>query len=280
MTTIQMTPAQWAQVEDNPIQRDTELHARKATRTHLKTPSSAHRHVHAAHLPDGKLVKLDGHTRSLLWEDGRLKKPEVVEVALHEVRNMQEAIDLYKHFDNPSATETATDRLTGAYRFHGISPRSELLTNGGISTALNIINQSSPQIYDMVGEWKDELMMLDDINATHQQMSSVLIAACLLTLRKHGSRALDFWRLYCAGGGTRIDGKSCGVDELTRIVADWRARRMIATGGSASRRNQAGKALSCCDSWLAGRVYSQGAKATDFGAYLESSSAKKVRIPA
>lgn len=201
-------------------------------------------------------------------------------VVLHKASTLQDAIELYKHFDNQGATENATDRLTGAYRLHKISPRNRLLNEGGISTALNIIDQSSKSAYEMVGEWRNELLLLDDLDVTHHAMPSVLIAAALVTLRKHGPRALEFWRAYCAGTGTRIDGKSCGVDELTRIVADLRARKMIATGGSALRRNQAGRAISCCDAWLSGRSFSQGAKTTDFGAYLEGLKNKRAAVAA
>ena len=276
MTTIQMTPAQWAAVEDNPIQRDTEEHAKKALRNHLKKPSSAHRHVHAARLPNGKLVKLDGHTRSLLWQQGRLMAPEVVEVALHEAADLKEVIELYKHFDNEGSTENATDRLSGAYRLHAVKPSGRLLVSGGISSALNIIDQSQRPIYELVEEWKGELELLDALNATKRAMPSVLIAAALVTFRKHGLRALQFWTLYCTGAGSRIDGKSCGVDELTRIVADLRARKILATGGNAARREQAGRAISCCEAWLNGRSFSKGAKASDFGSYVDSLKARRL----
>ena len=78
-------------------------------------------------------------------------------------------------------------------------------------------------------------MMLDDINATHQQMSSKM-RTCLLTLRKrHGSRALDF-------GVFTVLEVAQGLMERaaawTNRQESWPTgeRRMIATGGSASRR--------------------------------------------
>lgn len=279
MKIIQMKPAQWAAVQDNPIQRDTEAHAKKAVRGHLRTASSSQMVVHAAVLPDGTVVKLDGHTRALLWSDGRLPAPATVQVVLHEVESMAQAMNLYKEFDAPGATEGATDRLSGAFRLHGIVPRNKILTQGGVTSAMNIIDYGRT-IYEMVGEWKAELLLLDEVDATPTAMPSTLICAALVTLRRHGPKALDFWRLYATGGGTRIDGKSCGVDELTRIVADLRARKMLSSGGSNQRQAQAGRAISCCDAWLQGRVYTVGAKTTDLRTYLEALKGKKVPVAA
>lgn len=273
MKLIQMTPAQWADVQDNPIQRNTAEHAKKAIRGHLRTASPTHALVAAALLPDGTLVKLDGHTRSALWQDGRLEAPASLQVVVHSVPSMAGAMEFYKQFDNPGATENAGDRLSGAFRLHGLVAKNRLLTQGGITSALNIIDQARP-VYEMVGEWKDELALLDEVDASPTAMPSTLICAALLTLRKHGTKALDFWRLYAAGGGTRIDGKSCGVDELTRIVADLRARKQLATGGANSRQSQAGRAISCCDAWLQGRNYTVGAKTTDLKGYLEGLKVK------
>ena len=70
MTVRKMTVAEWIKVEDNPIQRDTEHHAAKAK--HLLTPLPSHAFVFACELPNGKLIKLDGHTRALLWQRGQV----------------------------------------------------------------------------------------------------------------------------------------------------------------------------------------------------------------
>ncbi len=265
---IKMTPLQWSQVRDNPIQRDTERRANKAASGHLSRPSPTHNIVHAARLPNGELVKLDGHTRSLLWSDGRLPSPESVQVVTYEANDIEEAEELYKQFDSPDATENASDRLSGAFRLHGIQPTSRLLLVGGITSALTLMDTARRSVYENVGEWRDELVLLDQIDAPPAVMPVPLIVAALMSIRKHGRRALDFWRLYCSGGGTRIDGQSCGVDELTRIVADLRARRQLAAGYNA-RLNQAGRALSCCDMWLDGRTYAGTAKPKDIRKYLQ-----------
>ena len=39
--------------------------------------------------------------------------------------------------------------------------------------------------------------------------------------------------------------------------------------------NQAGRAISCCDKWLQGRLYAGSAKTTDFRSYLDGLKGKK-----
>lgn len=276
MRIIRMTPEEWASIFDNPIQRDTEAHAKKAINGHLRVASSSQAVVHAAILPDGRMFKLDGHTRAMLWMDGRLPAPSIVQVVVHEAASLVQVIDLYKHFDSPQAAEGAIDRLSGAYRLHGVSPKSSLITGGGVTSALSLIDNNKT-VYEMVGEWRNELTLLDELDAQKKAMPSTLLCAALLTLRKHGPRALEFWRLYAASAGTRIDGKSCGVDELTRIVADLRARKMLATGGWAARQSQVGRALSCCDAWVQGRMYVGSSRTTDMQSYIASITPKTNR---
>lgn len=73
MSYRKMLVEDWIKVEDNPIQRDTEKHAAKAK--HLMTPHPSHSFVFAAELPNGKLIKLDGHTRALMWRRKDVSPP-------------------------------------------------------------------------------------------------------------------------------------------------------------------------------------------------------------
>lgn len=277
---INMTPAEWHLVRDNPIQRDTRKHAAKAEKGHLKKLVETHCDVSAARLPDGKLIKLDGHTRDLLWHENRLTAPDMLSVRIYPVQSELDAIRLYKYFDNQAAVENASDRLSGAYRHFSIEPKHRLLTHGGVSSAFIILNPNSRDIYAAVADWSGELITLDTLDASPKIMPSPLIAAALATFRKHrrkqkargndGRTPLQFWREYIAGMGVRQDGKSCGVDQLTRIVSELRAKKILGTGATAMRENQAGRAISCCEAWINNRTFTVSAKATDIRAYLES----------
>ncbi len=78
-TVKKMLVEDWIKVTPNPIQRDTEKHAAKAK--HLLTPHPTHSVVHAAELPNGKLIKLDGHTRALIWKRKDVVPPVQVTAA-------------------------------------------------------------------------------------------------------------------------------------------------------------------------------------------------------
>jgi len=201
---IVMGVEDWIDMPDCPIQRDTARHAEKALKSHLSTSSPTQSRVACAEFPGGMRIKLDGHTRAYLWQQKLLARPDQVHVDVYPVISMPEVLDLYKHFDNASAAENATDRLTGAYRLHGITPESRLLQVGGITSALRVICRECT-IYDAVGAWKAELMWLDALRgASPELMPSALIVAALLTYRRRGRRVTSFWQGY-------VDDTGCGL---------------------------------------------------------------------
>jgi hypothetical protein len=266
MHTQQMTPAQWAQVQDNPIQRDTEAHASKAIRTHLNKYSPTHAAVAAAVLPSGEMYKLDGHTRSLLWSSGKLEAPGILTVAIYQAKDIEEVQSLYKCFDSASACENSKDKLAGAFRLHGIAAQSGLLRHGGLTTALSIITQSK-NIYENVLAWRSEIELLDELGFANNAFPTGLLVAALMAARKHGRKSLEFWRLYAQNAGTRINGKSDGVDELCRVIAVKRAARQLAANRAVSIQ-LAERAISCLETWLKSGTYAGGSKSTDLRKYI------------
>lgn len=218
-SSISMTVDQWLAVADNPRQRDTERHALKAR--HLDSLSPTHAFVSAAKLPDGSLVKLDGHTRALKWRRGELARPPRLEVAIIEVRNVEEAKELYTHFDNKAALETAPDQVSGAFREMGFKPKSPLLAHGNISQALRICwvgfhgySDRGRTVYDQINEFAVEILELDDLCVKKRQASSGIVAAFLLTHRKHGPDVVQFWRKFFNNEGYKADGEMDCVQGL------------------------------------------------------------------
>lgn len=268
MQIIQLTPKQWAAVRDNPVQRDTIERANKAIKGDLAVSSPTQQLVAAAMMPDTSLIKLDGHTRAALWDDGRLPPPEVVHCAVYPVETEDDAIVLYKQFDSPDAVENAHDRLAGAYRLNNMHPQSPLLTRGGITAAFNIINNSRVPVYTMVGMWKKELEILDRLDSNNNAMPTVLIAAALLTFRKRGDKALPFWTLYVHNGGMRVGGANDGVQELRRIMDDLRAKSMLSSNAGPRSVMTVGRAISCVEAWLANRSFTVGVRATELQSYV------------
>lgn len=264
-----MTVKEWIAVQDNPIQRDTERHAARAK--HLLAPLPIHAIVYAAELPNGQLVKLDGHTRALLWKRNQVRQPPEVLVNILAVKSMDEAKDLYKTLDNKVAVETSQDIISGA--LHGISfvPESSLLKKGSFTTALRVSYnavvlqkiQRQTDIYSIVKFWTPELVALDVLDMHPNDLTTGQVAAFILTYRKHNDRILPFWRAVAGDGGMKIDGKMDGVQALQ----EFRLSRLKKYGGSAVE-DMCSRALTAAEGWLEDKTFTSHPRPTEIAYYL------------
>lgn len=220
MTTLEMPTSSWYAVEDNPRQRDTVAHAAKAK--HLLTPSIEHSYVHAARLPGGKLVKLDGHTRAYLWQTEKVPAPKTLHVSLYDVPDLAAAKELYTHFDSDKAVERGHDKVSGALREQNINATSGLLRSGRISNALRVARRAlgfarRQDVYRTTEIFAGSLKHLDTLMLAKNTLSTGMVAAILLTVYKHGEKALPFWRAVIAGAGTKIDGEMDGIQAACEV---------------------------------------------------------------
>lgn len=225
-----MSVQEWIGIADNPRQRDTARHARKAAFRHLKTDSVTQRFVAAADL-HGELIKLDGHTRALLWKDQKLAAPDHVLATIYHVDNAEDVKELYTHFDNAYASENATDRVLGAYHEWGVPAKSSLLQEGGITAAFNVILHTGTSYknlvttYDLVGFFATELTIIDSFDLPKSKFPGGVIAGMLVTVRVYGEGAMDFYVRYAQNKGNKIEQERDGVMALTDIVRDDQSRR-------------------------------------------------------
>lgn len=236
MPSLKMSVSDWIAVRDNPRQRDTERHAAKAK--HLLTPAATHRYVAAAKLPNGHLIKLDGHTRALLWSRHAVARPSDVEVTIIPVKTEEEAKALYGHYDSTNALETATDKISGSFNEIGFTPESALLRSGRIGSALRIAwvavkgwgkEAAAKDTYEMVNEFAAEILALDEMRLPKAAAQGGVIAAFLLCYKRYGEECRDFWRAVFANAGTKINGQMDGVQALNELMAQRRGMH----GGSA-----------------------------------------------
>ena len=183
MSFQKMTPEKWMAVLANPRQRPTESHAAKAIKKHLKNYSITQDTVFAAALPGGTLVKLDGHTRAYLWEQGLLAKPQCVYVRVYLAKNMEEAKELYTHFDTRDQTETQLDIFGGALDEHSIEAESGLIKNKANTSALTKLESSNKSVYQIVGAWRREIEALDGIGFSKNSLKSGGVLGALVILR-------------------------------------------------------------------------------------------------
>lgn len=276
-----MKVSEWIKVQDNPIQRDTERHAAKAK--HLLTPLSIHAIVYAAELPDGKLVKLDGHTRALLWKRNQVQHPPEVECHIVPVQSMEEAKRLYQTLDSKEALETTTDKVSGAFNELNFYPESGLLKRGSISTGLRAawyIREGSTGIggwgkkvqrpyviYDAVKEFSTELFALDDFETKHFNPTTGVILAFILTMRKFGPRMIPFWRTIFANGGDKKAGKMDPEQAVIELILDRKGR---AHGGSAII-DIASRIVKAAEVWVEGGEFIKLPTPYDLTGYIDNS---------
>lgn len=216
--TLRMPLGTWFAMSDNPRQRDTENRARAALRKHLKTPHPTHRNVSAAQLPlpDGRMFKVDGHTRTFLWAAGKLAVPAdgTVTVTVYPVRDLAEVMALFDTFDSPDAVMTSQDRIAGGKREHEVVLRSGCLsgTTSLHATSLKMcdaialhgaleVQKSAPE-HEIVGRWKPVLEMVDAQG--YHRVDTGLLAGILITWLLHAgtsrlSSMADFWASYFEG---------------------------------------------------------------------------------
>lgn len=284
MPTKKMTVSEWIKVQDNPIQRDTERHAAKAK--HLMTPLAIHAIVYAARLPDNKLVKLDGHTRALLWKRNQVRHPSEIECNIIDVASMDEAKALYRTLDSKEALETIRDKISGAFSELNFVPESGLLKSGSIANALRLCwnvkynssisgghSREGYDLYSCVQEFSSEIFALDSFDAKSSQATSGIIAAFILTNRKHGATIIPFWRAFWGDGGEKKGGFMDPVQSLNELVLQRQGR---SHGGSAVA-DMACRAVMAAEKWLLDEDMKTIPKPYDLTGYIDG-SAPSVRL--
>lgn len=221
-----MTPAEWNEIADNPRQRDTELHAKKAIK-YLAVQKPPHLEVKMAWLPDGTKIKLDGHTRAYLWSRGEIPVPDIIEVTIYRLDSRQDAVDAYAWFDNAAAAERGPDVVQGALRSNGLFPQSHMLRVGRINTPLQrlyrlVIEDTVDWTFDAVEEavryFGKEIMALDALQPTAKLFPPGVVMGVLLTMKRDRDDAVTFWGDYAAERGTKADGSMDAVQALSEAV--------------------------------------------------------------
>lgn len=235
---VYLSPEEWAAIPANPRQRDTERHAAKAV--HLRKPHPVHAFVSMAVLPDGRRYKLDGHTRSFLWEKGDVEAPTLLTVDTWNCDNVEQVKQLYGVFDNASAVETTADRMFGAYREHGLEFKSPLLRARKIVAATRfaykILFGVRPAVesseYDLLRYWRPEFGLLDDCMPSNKEFPTGITAASIITFRRHGLDALDFWDRYSHDRGNKRNGERDAVQALRDRVDSMRGERKLTSASN------------------------------------------------
>lgn len=195
---LEMTVDGWIALLDHPRQRDTE---RQSTKSHWKLARRArgpiaesHRWVIGAEL-DGVLYKVDGHTRALLWQQGKLQDPKTVYATIYRCKTREELLALYETFDSQGAVEKQQDRLTGAIRSLRLKFDSKRLRYATFTDSLAIAARGVARgkdafgkryeefdVYEALEMFAPELRLLDAVDPQPDIFHSGVLAAGMLAL--------------------------------------------------------------------------------------------------
>lgn len=270
MTTflVKKTPEFWTCVQNNPRQRNTEEHADRIE-AYLQKVTDQHAVVAAAQLPDGTLIKLDGHTRGQLWEQNRIPVPVTVYIQIYPARDLDHAGEMYDLYDNKITTKHAKDGIFGAFREAGVTMRSPFMAKCRLASALRNVcefargestrGRNGWDVRAATLEWISELVSLDNLlvetgtGGSPARLHSGVVGAMLLSIRKYGiPRVEDFWHQYLV--------KETGMtNEPAMKMREILGSLNKGTGGRDTAVYLASKALSCLEHHMAGntiiRVY-------------------------
>ena len=255
-------------IPDNPIQRDTRRHATTYSRPggHLENYHPTHLRVAIAETAgkNPKRWKLDGHSRAYLWEEKLLDIPkgQKLFVDVYKVKDINEAMDYYLCFDADGSHETSFDKTTGAMKFHGFVPNHpSMFRETGLITAVKFMvferkwGQAKHLTHvQLLKPWIRTMTQLDSIerfyNAT--RFPSIVMAAALMSVRRDGNVALEFWSMFHDGAGTKSAKSMNGVNKAEDVLMEFKNPLQI--GKRDYRRGRrynefTNKFLFCYDHW-------------------------------
>lgn len=251
--TYKISVADWLTVPRCSIQRNEYIRGR---RPHLKELVEAHQSVTMAIFPDGTMMKIDGHSRADKWRKGTLPRPEYLSVTVYSLPDLDAVERIYCYYDSTDAVKKAPDTVQSGLYKAGLEPKTPWLVSGQFGHALGMAaDWSHSQINTkdkiaLVREFSSEITKVDTLLLHKKRVPSAFFAAVILSVRKHGDKALPFWGMVNAATGTDVGGKKDAVKYLLEFINIERARGQMA--GYANNDRQIAFALGAVERFLKG----------------------------
>jgi hypothetical protein len=232
-------------IADNPIQCNTVDNAKAWASRRGRAYQPTHRLIHVAVLPNGVCYKLDGHTRTHMWNADMLDMPPdmCVDIEVYGCVNLAEVESLYRLFDNNEAVKNAKDYLASAYNKHDLHAKSGLIARGHIGSALKMAFQFTQHgivagtytkidVMDAYAEFDREVRILDLAAPSNDRFLTPITAAALVTIRKYGVYLIDeFWKPYQNDAGVSLGrGRDDAIFKLTERRQNIRRSKLNPTG--------------------------------------------------
>jgi hypothetical protein len=210
-----------------------------------------------------KVYVANGHTRQFLWIQNSIPRPPVLLVTVYEVTTVEEADDIFAKYDNSESARTIPHKIAGALVRHGIPATSPYLTRGNYGGVLKGLFEAEQgrgrvaklyekEIDGVVGRWKIPLLQLDPLwRMDARAIKSGVTLAALLTLMRHGAKALDFWKAYAAYNRARNKEETTTHNPVYMAHKEATKTVMKNKGSNKDAKALAGTILECVERYLA-----------------------------
>lgn len=249
---IEMAFEEFAAFERCPKQRDEKLRTNKA---HFDTYDTSMQCVSVGVLPNGKVYKINGHTRVQCVIEGKLleiaRSPMVVTV--YSLPNIEAIRAKYDTYDSRSASKTAAETIQSALSDIGLDLVTKRFAAGQFGSALSLAVKSLQQAdssiprklnrLDQIRLFETAIVSLDKMDTNPARFNQGTLAAAFLAFRKHGTAAEDFFSAYNTTSGLERGSERNAVRMLHEIRNKMKQDGRVA--GGAVNDDQMANTLAC-----------------------------------
>lgn len=194
--------ADFFKYDEVPMQRNHEVRAAYVAKELLKNPFIlSGLEVALVEYPDGKREIANGNTRKFIWmnyDDFGVPVPSHLYATIYKVNDLEDVKRLYYSFDSQLAVENSRHKITGHYRQLGLNFSDRTLASGGTSKAFEYIGNGyitsngqqlngKRNVYDVITEFREELLALDKIKIGQHLRGQAIIASTLMVMKKYGT---------------------------------------------------------------------------------------------
>jgi hypothetical protein len=172
--------------------------------------------------------KINGRARKILWESGDLEKPDTLTAQI--IPMTEPELALLTDFTYPVHIKAAVKKnIVDYYQELGLSFQSPRLKNGNIAESLNISLRGAPahlqnrraykeiDLKRAIELFREELLLLDQLNLDHNVFVTGVLAAALIFLSLDKNNIEFFRKLNQGETETRNDSLD-PVGALTRMI--------------------------------------------------------------
>jgi hypothetical protein len=194
---------------------------------------------------------------------------------------MEEAKELYTHFDNQAAVENANDRLFGACRECGLTLTSPLLRRMRFAVALRLAHgergrrSGRASEYELVTLWKGSIECVDAWQLDELPgplISVMLLMAATTSIKKRLDLIKEFFEKVASDRGVKTESARDGVCLLVDHLRARRLQRQMT--GWDNLIDMAERTYTCLNTYLDGRMSTGGVRRTSIAKLMNSAHAR------